>query len=121
MDQLRTILFVSTTLLLLVFVACGQEAQPTPSGISVVQPVPSEPVELTGKGDTARPKPGSQTRPSGAYGFSHLFFEEVGGEVITTLVEGPAGEQVRSNLSYLQLKQLYDQGAPPPSELQMTR
>ena len=102
-------------------VACGQDSRPTPSGISVVQPVPSEPVELTGEGDTARPKPGSQTRPSGAYGFSHFFFEEVGGEVITTLVEGPAGEQVRSNLSYLQLKQLHEQGQPPPEELQMTR
>ena len=41
--------------------------------------------------------------------------------MITTLVEGPAGEQVRSNLSYLQLKQLYDQGDPPPEELGMTR
>ncbi|MCH8894226.1 MAG: hypothetical protein IIB32_12070 [Chloroflexi bacterium] len=87
----------------------------------MVQPVPSEPVELVGEGDTALPQLDSQARPSGAWGFSHLVFEEVGGEVITTLVEGPAGEQVRSNLSYLQLKQLYDQGAPPPSELQMTR
>jgi len=101
--------------------ACGQDSRPTPSGISVVQPVPSEPVELTGKGDTARPKPGSQARPSGAYGFSRYFFEEVGGEVITTLVEGPAGEQVRSNLSYLQLKQLHEQGQPPPEELRMTK
>ena len=40
--------------------------------------------------------------------------------MITTLVEGPAGEQVRSNLSYLQLKRLYDQGNPPPEELRMT-
>ena len=117
---MRTISCVSI-LLLLVFVACGQEAQPTPSGISVVQPVPSEQVELTGGGDTAHPKPNSQARPGGAYGFSHLFFEEVGGEVITTLVEGPAGEQVRSNLSYLQLKQLHEQGQPPPEELRMTR
>ncbi len=69
--------------------------------------------------------PNNQTRPSGAYGFSHYFFEEVGGEVITTLVEGPAGEQVRSNLSYLQLKELHDQlnqqGGQPPEELGMTR
>ena len=41
--------------------------------------------------------------------------------MITTLVEGPAGEQVRSNLSYRQLKQLYDQGDSPPEELRMTR
>ena len=76
---------------------------------------------MVGEGDTALPQLDSQARPSGAWGFSHLVFEEVGGEVITTLVEGPAGKQVRSNLSYLQLKQLYDQGAPPPSDLQMTR
>ena len=97
--------------------ACGQEPSP---GFSVVQPVPSEPVVLSGGGDTAIPQPNSQARPSGALGFSHYFFQEVGGEVITTLVEGPAGEQVRSNLSYLQLKQIYDQGDPPPQELEMT-
>ena len=95
-------------------VACGQESLPTPSGFAVVQPVPSEPVVLAGQGDTALPQPNSQARPSGAYGFSHYFFEKVGGEVITTLVEGPAGEQVRTNLSYLQLKQLYDQGDRRP-------
>ena len=103
------------------FAACGQESQPAPSGFSVVLPVPSEQVELAGEGDTALPQPNSQARPSGAYGFSHYFFQEVGGEVITTLVEGPAGEQVRSNLSYRQLKQLYDQGDSPPEELRMTR
>ena len=100
--------------------ACGQESQPAPSGFSVVQPVSSEPVVLVGEGDTALPQPNSQARASGALGFSHYFFQEVGGEVITTLVEGPAGEQVRSNLSYLQLKQIYDQGHPPPQELGMT-
>ena len=75
---------------------------------------------LVGEGDTALPQPNSQARASGALGFSHYFFQEVGGEVITTLVEGPAGEQVRSNLSYLQLKQIYDRGDPPPQELGMT-
>jgi len=101
--------------------ACSRESQPTPPAFSVVQPVPSEPVELAGEGDTAVPQRGSQARPGGAFGFSHFAFEEVGGAVITTLVEGPAGEQVRSNLSYLQLKHIYDQGDPPPEELRMTR
>ena len=72
----RTALILAVVAVAVVMLAaCGQDSQPTPSGISVVQPVPSEPVELTGKGDTARPKPGSQARPSGAYGFSRYFFE----------------------------------------------
>ena len=105
---------------LMLLAACGQGSQPTPPGFSVIQAVPSEPVSLTGEGDTAVPQPNSQSRTNGAYGFSHFFFEEVGGEVITILVEGPAGEQVRTNLSYMQLKQIYDRGDPPPDELRMT-
>lgn len=117
----RKLVLVIVALAITVLAACGQGSQPTPSGISVVQPAPAETVELSGVGDTAVPQLDSQARPGGAYGFSHYFFEEVGGEVITTLVEGPSGEQVRSNLSYLQLKQLYDQGDQPPDELRMTR
>ena len=41
--------------------------------------------------------------------------------MITTLVEGPAGEQVRSKFSYKQLQQLYDQGESSPEYLGMTR
>lgn len=85
------------------------------------QPVPAEPASLVGQGDTAQPQAGSNAWPGGAYGFSHCFFEEVGGEVIATLVEGPLGEQVRSNLSYTRLKQLYEQGNAPPGGLKMTR
>ena len=117
----KSMLLTAAAAAALLLSACGRESQPPPPGFSVVQLVPSTPVELTGGGDTAVPKPDSQTRPGGALGFSHFAFEEVGGTVITTLVEGPAGEQVRSNLSYLQLKQIYDQGGPPPEELRMTR
>jgi len=117
----RALFSAAVAVAVVLLAACGQESQPTPSGFSVVQPVPSEPALLAGEGDTALPQPNSRARPSGAYGFSHYFFEEVGGEVITTLVEGPAGKQVRSNLSYLQLRKLYEQGEPPPEELRMTR
>jgi len=119
--RLRALSLAAVAVAILLLVACGQESKPTPPGFAVVQPVPSEPVQLAGGGDTALPQLSGQARPSGALGFSHYFFEEVGGEVITTLVEGPAGGQVRSNLSYLQLKQLYEQGDPPPEELRMTR
>ena len=117
----RVLILAAVAVAVVLLAACGQQSQPTPSGFSVVQPVPPEPVVLAGEGDTALPQPNSQARPSGAFGFSHYFFEEVGGEVITVLVEGPVDEQVRSNLSYLQLKQLYDQGDPPPEELRMNR
>ncbi len=118
---LKTVFLALAALAAVMAMACGQGPQPAASGFSVVQAVPAEPVELVGEGDTASPPPSNQTQPSGAYGFSHYFFEQVGDEVIATLVEGPAGEQVRSNLSYQQLKQLYDQGGPPPDELKMTR
>ena len=111
----------SAALAVLLLAACGQQAEPTPSRFSVVQAAPSEPASLVGQGDTALPPPDGPARSGGAFGFSHFFFEEIGGEVITTLVEGPLGEQVRSNLSYLQLKQLYEQGGAPPEELRMTR
>ena len=117
---IRSTLLSTVAVALLALGACSSSI-PTPSGISVVQPVPSEPVQLSGKGDTAFPQPDIQSRPGGAYGYSHFFFEEVGGEVITTLVEGPAGEQVRSKFSYKQLQQLYDQGESPPENLGMTR
>ena len=61
----------------------------------------------------------SAARAGGAYGFAHYFFEEVGGEVIATLVGGPLGEQVRPNLPYVQLKKLYDQESALPKELKM--
>ena len=111
----------SAALAVLLLAACGQQAEPTPSRFSVVQAAPSEPASLVGQGDTALPPPDGPARSGGAFGFSHFFFEEIGGEVITTLVEGPLGEQVRSNLSYLQLKQLYEQGGAPPEGLRMTR
>ena len=59
--------------------------------------------------------------PGGASGFSHFVFELVGDELITSLVEGPAGQQVRVPISYQQLKALAASGAEPPEELQMTR
>ena len=119
--RLSALFLGSTALAVLLLAACGQQAEPTPSVSSGVQAVPLEPAALVGQGDTAVPRPDSSARPGGAFGFSHFFLEELGGELITTLVEGPLGDQVRSNLSYLQLKQLYDLGGPPPEELRMTR
>jgi hypothetical protein len=58
---------------------------------------------------------------AGATGFSHFVFESLDGEVITSLVEGPRGEQVRVPLSYQALTAMLASGDDPPAELQMTR
>ena len=104
-------------LLALVLAACGGG---TPN-VAVVLPAPAETAEPAGAGDAA-PLPASEAgRPSGSYGFSHYFFEELGGEVVNTLVEGPKGAQVRSTLSYADLKRLYDSGDQPPREMGISR
>ena len=106
--SLRVLTTIGGLALLFSLVACGQDAgvSPTvsPPVAAVVQAVPSEPTGLVGHGDTVVPSPSNQARPAGAAGFTHYFFEEIGGEVIATLIEGPSGEQVRSTLSYQQLK-----------------
>ena len=105
--------------------ACGGEsvASPTPvaPAVTVVLPVQPETSTPADGGDAAQPPSSLLTRPGGSIGFSRYFLEELGGEVVATLVEGPRGEQVRSSQSYLGLKQLYDSGEPPPEELRMSR
>ncbi len=106
----------------LVTAACGgsQTATPIPA-VEVVLPVSSEPLTIAEGLTDASPPPDSPDQPTGSFGFSQYVFEDVGGEVVTTLVEGPRGEQVRSPISYLELQQLYAQGEPPPEELQMSQ
>ena len=61
----------------------------------------------------------------GAAGFSRYVFREFEGQVLTSLVEGPLGRQVRClevdlPCSYEELKELDDSGAPVPDELGLT-
>ena len=60
-------------------------------------------------------------RPGGAFGFTHFVFEQVGDEVVTSLVEGPRGPQVRVPISLPSLKLALSSGDPIPDELQMNR
>jgi hypothetical protein len=60
-------------------------------------------------------------RPGGASGFTHFVFERIGNRVVTTLVEGPRGGQVREAVSFPQLQELAGSDADVPAELQMTR
>ena len=60
-------------------------------------------------------------QPGGSFGFSHFVFEQVDDRVVTSLVEGPRGPQVRVPISFPGLVQLLKSGAPIPDELQMNR
>ena len=65
------------------------------------------------------------TVATGAPGFSHFVFEEVGGEIMMSLVEGPAAYQVRCQevalpCSYEEIVALAESDAPIPDELRMT-
>ena len=60
-------------------------------------------------------------RPGGAFGFTHFVFEQVGDQVITSLVEGPRGPQVRVPISLPGLKQALASTGPIPEDLQMNR
>lgn len=63
--------------------------------------------------------------PTGSYGFSRYVYNQVGDDVIPTLVEGPRGLQYRCQelereCSYTELQALLDSGAEIPDYLGMT-
>ena len=88
-------------------------ATPIPAATSTVRiaPVPS---------DAAQPSE-LPALPGGASGFTHFVFERVGDQIITSLVEGPRGSQLRIPLSLSDLRDLLASEAPIPDELEMTR
>lgn len=91
--------------------ACGEAPTPTPP----VAVVLSAPQQLEGPFEPTLDAAPPLTIPegaAGAFGFSHYVFEDVGGEVITTLVEGPVGPQVRAPVSYQKLKTIHENGGP---------
>ena len=98
--------------LLALAVACGEEPTPTPTPPPAVTLSMPEPQDAMAPTLDAAPPPVVPDTPAGASGFSHYVFEDVGGEVITTLVEGPAARQVRSALSYQRLKEIHANGEP---------
>ena len=64
--------------------------------------------------------------PTGSYGFSRYVFNNVEGEIVPTLIEGPRGEQVRCQeldreCSFSELRALYESGDPIPDYLGMDR
>ena len=93
-------------------VACGEAPTPTPPA-AVVLSAPQQLEEPSTPTLDAAPPQAVPESGAGASGFSHYVFEEVGGQVVTTLVEGPVGEQVRARVSYQQLKIIYEDGRTP--------
>ena len=117
--------------LMLLMAACGGSAEPTPARAdagpgaaghpyAAATPTPLARSESVGfrwegvpAGTDAAPPAEAPALPGGAIGFSHYVFEQVGGNVVTTLVEGPRHLQVRIPASYLQLKEWADAGSAP--------
>ena len=105
-------------LLIVLVMACGLEPTPTPP-VAVVLSAPQQLEQPSEPTLDAAPPVAIPEGAAGAFGFSHYVFEDVGGEVITTLVEGPAGEQFRPSISYQQLKAIH-QNKGPLDELGMS-
>ena len=99
--------------------ACAGSDGGSDSGGAVVLAAPEE-AEAILPADDASPPGNPPDRPAGSFGYSRYVFEEVGDRVITTLVEGPLGEQVRSPMSYEALRDMLESGADA-AELRMVR
>ena len=107
------------TFIALLFIAC--------SVVPTVTPTPPQPTatpfpvaNVPTSGSDAAPPAEVQEHPGGASGFSHFVFEQVGDHVVTSLVEGPPGTQVRARYSFPALQQLLESGKSMPDELQMS-
>jgi plastocyanin len=64
--------------------------------------------------------------PVGAYGFSRYVYQRQGDAIVATLIEGPAGRQVRcqqlaQECSYVELQAIYDARGEIPEYLEMDR
>ncbi len=105
-------------LLIAMTMACGEEPTPAPPA-AVVLSAPQQLEQPSELSLDAAPPMAVPEGAAGAFGFSHYVFEDVGGEVITTLVEGPVGEQFRPSISYQQLKAIH-QNKGPLDELGMS-
>ena len=114
---------------MLSLLACADAATATPlSPQPTSTPTPAQPsgsqadwpVVPRADSDAAQPEEVPQ-QPGGAAGFSHFLFEQVGDQVVTSLVEGPRGPQVRVAYSFPALQQLLAAPEPIPQGLQMDR
>ena len=92
-------------------------AAPAPHPYQVVRQVPATPEFPESVATDASPPASGPETPQGAFGFSRYVFEDIGGDVMATLVEGPMGKQIRSSASYGQLKEMQRENREPAAEL----
>ncbi|MBP7930391.1 MAG: hypothetical protein KAZ88_02700 [Acidimicrobiia bacterium] len=117
---------------LLAFSACGSDNSADAKGSDTTEQeasdtslAPPKKVEADTVRHDADPPEETPDEPGGAWGFSPYVFERVGKDIITTIVEGPAGPQVRCQnvdlpCSFEDLKALEASGDPIPEEMKMT-
>ena len=85
----------------------------------------SQAADLPDAPDDRSLPPVTPAQSIGAYGFSRYVFNQVGDDVLATLIEGPRGYQYRcqgvdQECSYLELKALAESGDPVPEYLGMS-
>jgi len=102
--------------LLLLLAACRSGSLPTSQPTAVTPTF----VLDDGASDAAPPREMPE-HPGGAYGFTHFVFQQLGDGVLTTLVEGPRGVQVRVPYSLPDLQEIVSSSTAVPAELQMSR
>jgi len=98
---------------LLIAAACASSGGGDGLSGAVVLATPDEAQAIL-PADDASPPGNAPDRPGGSFGYTRFVFEEVGDRVITTLVEGPLGEQVRVPVSYQELRDLLASGGDAP-------
>ena len=106
-------------LVILVLAACRSSGSDDGGAATVVLSAPDRSEAALPRND-ASPPGVSPDRAGGSFGFSRYVFEKIGDDVVTTLVEGPIGEQVRVPVSYQQLRELNEEGGAP-DQLGMSR
>ena len=104
---------VSGIVVVLIAAACAGSGGGDGLNSAVVLATPDEANAIL-PADDASPPGNAPDRPGGSFGYTRYVFEEVGGRVITTLVEGPLGEQVRAPVSYQELRDLLASGGDAP-------
>ena len=99
--------------------ACGGSGSDEEGAATVVLSAPAQ-SEAALPANDASPPGVTPDRTGGSFGFTHYVYEELGDEIVTTLVEGPLGRQVRFPISYTQLKDL-DESGDSAEHLSMSR
>ena len=123
---MRRVLAVATVLVLAGAACSGDSTDDDESSSATVPDHSAEAAAIADAPDDRSLPPDGPEAPTGSYGFSRYVFNDVDGDVLATLIEGPRGQQIRCqdaelDCSFEELKALYDSGDPVPDYLGMDR